>query len=178
MAEEWFKTFEKGPLSPSPYFAALFERFRSLGAAASIYCNKITNVAQVGKVERLQRPHWAYSWHKSWAWHNLFCPRLALMSDLFTDRVDDVDQTISGVIAKHTSDITDKWKCEKGAVGCWRSQSGSEMLVYFRTQAAPKVRQGKAVLRSEKWPNKRCKQQIFGPFLPCVCTPKHCLYWL
>ena len=38
------------------------------------------------------------------------------MSDLCTDRIEDIDHAISAVIAKHTSGIRKKSKCKKLAV--------------------------------------------------------------
>ena len=86
------------------------------------------------------------------------------MSDLFTDRIEDIDHAISEVIAKHTSDSRKKWKCKKLAVWemmnnkkCWTSSGKRFMQVSFvlkfcfvgeHTMLHKEDRE-KAVLRSE-----------------------------
>ena len=87
---------------------------RELGGG--IYCNKITNVAQVGKVDgcRVRAKHTHCT--KAGSGHNLLWTRLALMSDLFADRMEDIDQAIFEVIAKQTNQRHQKQiKMQKGS---------------------------------------------------------------
>ena len=61
------------------------------------------------------------------------------MSDLYTDRIEDIDHAISAVIAKHTSGIRKKSKCKKLAVWemmknkkCWTKAHGPVQVSAFK----------------------------------------------
>ena len=104
------------------------------------------------------------------------------MSDLYTDRIEDIDHAISAVIAKHTSGIRKKSKCKKLAVWemmnnkkCWTSSGKrlSRWVSFLNFALLGDIRfstrkTGKKQYCAQKWPNKRCKRQILGPFPPRV----------